>query len=90
MTLTIDNYYADGWRQAPHTCSACEWSGPLAALELEPHREQSEYSCPQCECLVLVVAHPDLAQVQAAAAAGHPEAIEQLALLDAFASRHGS
>lgn len=89
MSLTIDNYFAAGWRQASHTCPACEWSGPLAALELEPHREQSEYSCPHCECLVLVVAHPELAQVQAAAAAGHPEAIEQLALLDAFATYKG-
>lgn len=86
MSLSIDNYFTDGWRQAVHTCSACEWTGPLSALELEPHREQSEYSCPHCECLVLVVAHPDLPQVQAAAAAGHPEAIEQLALLEAFAA----
>ena len=87
MTLTIDNYFAAGWRDAIHTCSACEWSGPLDALDLEPHREQSEYSCPDCECLVLVVAHPDLDQVKAAAADGHPEALEQLALLEAFANR---
>lgn len=89
MTVLIDNYFAAGWRQASHACAACGWSGPVAALELEPHREQSEYSCPQCECLLLVVAHPDLAQVRAAAAAGHPEAIEQLALLEAFAAWKG-
>lgn len=87
MTLTIDNYFAKGWRQATHTCAACEWRGPLGALDLEPHRDQSEYSCPQCECLVVVVAHPDMEQVKAAAASGHPEAMEQLALLDAFANR---
>ena len=89
MTVLIDDFFAAGWRQAIHTCAACEWSGPLEALELEPHREQSEYSCPHCECLVLVVAHPDLARVQAAAAAGHPGAIEQLALLEAFAAWKG-
>ena len=52
MTVLIDDFFAAGWRQAIHTCAACEWSGPLEALELEPHREQSEYSCPHCECLV--------------------------------------
>lgn len=88
MTHTVDNYFS-AWRDARHTCPACEWEGFSAQMELEPHREQSEYSCPQCECLVLVVAHPDLAQVQAAAADGHPEAMEQLALLDAFNSRQG-
>lgn len=88
MTHTVDNYFS-AWRDARHTCPACEWEGFSAQMELEPHREQSEYSCPQCECLVLVVAHPDLAQVQAAAADGHPEALEQLALLDAFNSRQG-
>lgn len=88
MTLNIDNYFS-AWRDAPHTCAACEWQGSSVQMELEPHREQSEYSCPQCECLLLVVAHPDLAQVQTAAAAGHPEAVEQLALLDAFTASRG-
>jgi hypothetical protein len=89
MTLSIDNYYAPGWRDTPHQCAACDWQGSVAAMELEPHREQSEYSCPACECLLLVVAHPNLAQVQAAADAGHAEAIEQLALLAAFHGRNG-
>ncbi|MGW8127859.1 MAG: hypothetical protein ACWGG5_05985 [Stenotrophomonas sp.] len=50
-------------------------------MELELHDEQSEYACPQCEFPLLVVLHPDLAQVQAAAAAGNAEAAEQLAIL---------
>ena len=86
MTRMIDNYFST-WRDQRHACPACEWEGDSAGMSLEPHREQSEYSCPQCECLLLVVSHPELAQVQAAAAAGHAEAIEQLALLEAFASR---
>ena len=88
MTLTIDNYFS-AWRDQRHSCLACEWEGFSAQMELEPHREQSEYACPQCECLLLVVAHPDLAQVQAAAASGHREAVEQLSLLAAFNAGKG-
>ena len=88
MTHTVDNYFSP-WRDQRHTCPACEWEGFSVQMELEPHREQSEYSCPHCEYLVLVVAHPDLAQVQAAAADGNAEAREQLALLDAFNASRG-
>lgn len=89
MITTIENYYAPLWREHEHTCAACDWQGKAAAMAMDAHREQSEYSCPHCECLLLVVVHPDLAQVQDAAAAGHPEALEQLALLDAFHAHRG-
>lgn len=89
MITTIENYYAPLWREHEHTCAACDWQGKAASMAMDAHREQSEYSCPHCECLLLVVVHPDRAQVQAAAAAGHPEALEQLALLDAFHAHRG-
>ena len=50
-------------------------------MEMELHDEQTEYSCPQCELPLLVVPHPNLQQVQAAAAAGNEEAQQQLAIL---------
>ena len=87
MTTTITDYYQPGWRDQPHTCPACGWQGGSRQMELELHDEQSEYACPQCEFRLLVVLHPDLAQVQAAAAAGNAEAGEQLAIL-ASVPRH--
>ena len=51
-------------------------------MSLQPHEDLSEYLCPRCEDILLVVRHPDLARVREAAAAGHPEAIGQLALLE--------
>ena len=50
-------------------------------MEMELHDEQTEYTCPHCEFPLLVVMHPNLAQVQTAAAAGNTEAQEQLAIL---------
>ncbi|HBN53688.1 MAG TPA: hypothetical protein DD456_06525 [Stenotrophomonas sp.] len=81
MTTTVTDYYQPGWREQPHTCPACEWQGSSRQMEMELHDEQSEYACPQCELPLLVVLHPDLAQIQAAAAAGNAEASEQLAIL---------
>ncbi|WP_409476435.1 hypothetical protein [Stenotrophomonas sp. Y-13] len=81
MTTTITDYYQPGWREHDHACPACGWQGGSWQMELELHDEQSEYACPQCEFPLLVVLHPDLAQVQAAAAAGNAEAGEQLAIL---------
>ncbi|WHL19727.1 hypothetical protein [Stenotrophomonas acidaminiphila] len=88
MTTTLSDYYQPGWRDHRHTCPACEWQGSSRQMELELHDEQSEYACPQCEFPLLVVLHPDLLQVQAAAAAGNAEAAGQLAIL-ASAPRRG-
>ena len=87
MTTTIDDYFLPGWRQATHACPACQWSGDSRQMEMELFDEQTEYSCPQCELPLLLVVHPDLAQIRQAAAAGHPEAIEQLQMLEAFGRR---
>ena len=81
MTTTINDYYQPGWRSQQHTCPACDWQGDSRQMEMELHDEQSEYTCPHCEFLLLVVLHPDLVQIQAAAAAGNAEAREQLEIL---------
>lgn len=82
MIVTIHNYYQPGWRDQQHTCDACDWQGTSRGMEMELHDEQTEYSCPQCECPVLVVQHPTLEDVKAAAAAGNEEAQQQLAILE--------
>lgn len=86
MTTTLDNYYQSGWREQSHTCPACEWQGNSRQMEMELHDEQTEYSCPSCEHPLLIVLHPDLPRMQAAADAGNEEAQQQLAIL-AMATR---
>jgi len=89
MPDVVENYFQPGWRTRTFECIACEWRGDSRAMQLQPHEDLSEYLCPQCEDIVLVVRHPDLEQVRAAAEAGHPEAQEQLALLEEY-QRRGS
>ncbi len=87
MPELVDNYFQPGWRTRRLECAACEWSGDSRDMQLQPHEDVSEYLCPQCENILLVVRHPDLALVKAAAAAGHPEALEQLALMHEYLQR---
>lgn len=87
MTKTVDNYYQPGWRDQSHTCPACEWRGSSRQMEMELHDEQTEYACPACEFPLLIVIHPTLESMRAAADAGNSEAIEQLAMLQAFQQR---
>lgn len=90
MSRLIEDYFQPGWRTHELQCAACDWRGDSRAMTLQPHEDFSEYQCPRCEDIVLVVRHPDLEQVRAAAAAGHPEAQEQLALLQEYLERAGS
>ena len=81
MAVTLDNYYTPGWREQVHTCEACEWRGTPRDMLMDLHEDETEFDCPTCENPILLVLHPTLAQLQAAAAEGHPEAIEQLEIL---------
>lgn len=89
MALTLNDYYLAGWREQSHACPACEWQGTSRQMEMELHDEQTEYSCPDCENPLLIVVHPDLAQMHAAAMGGNAEAIEQLALMQEFQQTRG-
>lgn len=84
MAQVIDNAYAPGWRDADTACEACGWHGDVAAMRMEPDRDATDYACPGCGNLLLIVAHPTLEQVRAAAA-GDADAAGQLALLAQFA-----
>lgn len=85
MAQVIDNAYAPGWLDADTACEACGWHGGVAAMRMEPGREATDYACPGCGNLLLIVAHPTLEQVRAAAAAGDADAAGQLVLLAQFA-----
>ncbi len=60
----------------------CGWEGDSRGMAMELHDAVTDYACPACGNLLLIVSHPDLAQVRRAAAAGHPEAIDQLAIVE--------
>ncbi|WMJ68110.1 hypothetical protein [Stenotrophomonas sp. 24(2023)] len=81
MATTIENYFQPGWREQMHTCAACEWKGNAPAMTMEVDEDATEYACPVCENPLLVVMHPDLEQVQAAAASGNDEAQAYLAII---------
>jgi len=81
ITTVVQDYFAPEWRSLPLDC-ACGWGGHTGLMQMQPTAEASTYACPQCSFELLVVVHPDLAQVRQAAARGHGEAIEQLALLE--------
>lgn len=87
MATTVDNYFQPGWRDQVHVCAACEWQGSSRAMVMELHEDLTEYDCPACENPLLMVMHPDIEQVRAAAAAGNVEAQQQL---DIIASAPGT
>ena len=81
MAELLHNYFTEGWRERRLTC-ACGWEGDSRGMAMELHAEVTDYACPECGNLLLIVSHPTLEQVQAAAEAGNAEAIQQLALLE--------
>lgn len=87
MTVTVTDYYQPGWRERVHPCPACDWQGDSRAMEMELHDAQTEYTCPRCELPLLIVTHPTLEQVRAAARSGNPEALQQLEIIEAYTQR---
>ncbi|GAB3057175.1 hypothetical protein [Stenotrophomonas tumulicola] len=84
MATTVDNYFQPDWRDQQHACAACDWQGTSRTMVMELHDDVTEYDCPACENPLLIVVHPDIEQVQAAAAAGNAEAQEQLDIIASF------
>ena len=90
MAEMIRNYFTPGWRNDRLHC-VCGWEGTSANMQMELHEEVTDYTCPACENTLLIVTHPDMQQVQQAAAAGNVEAQQQLALVEeALALHHKS
>ena len=87
MADIIRNYFTPGWRSDRLSC-VCGWEGTSANMQMELHEEVTDYACPACENTLLIVSHPDMQQVQQAAAAGNVEAQQQLALVEEALALH--
>ncbi len=87
MADIIRNYFTPGWRSDRLSC-ICGWEGTSANMQMELHEEVTDYACPACENTLLIVSHPDMQQVQQAAASGNVEAQQQLALVEEALALH--
>ena len=81
MQKRICSYYDDDWRAQHTDCPNCHWSGTPAEMDSEVYRELIEFSCPNCDQILLMVEHPAREEVERAAARGVEEAIQHLALI---------
>ena len=81
MAEIIHDYFTPGWRTRELTC-VCGWQGESKSMAMELHEEVTDYACPACGNMLLIVSHPDIGQVRQAAADGNQEARQQLALIE--------
>ena len=81
MAEIIRNYFTPRWRTDRLDC-VCGWEGASADMQMELHEDVTDYACPACENTLLIVSHPNMDQVQQAAAEGNAEAQQQLALVE--------
>ncbi len=81
MAELVPDYFTAGWRERDLACP-CDWHGDSRAMAMELHDAVTDYACPRCGNLLLIVSHPSLDQVRAAAAAGNAEAAVQLAIIE--------
>jgi hypothetical protein len=82
----VPDYFTAGWRERDLACP-CGWHGDSRAMAMELHDAVTDYACPQCGNLLLIVSHPSLDQVRAAAGAGNAEAAAQLAIIEEAQAR---
>lgn len=61
MAELVEDYFADGWRERTLACP-CGWEGDSRGMAMELHDAVTDYACPTCGNLLLIVSHPDLAQ----------------------------
>ena len=81
MAEIIRNYFTPRWRTDRLDC-VCGWEGNSRDMQMELHDDVTDYACPACENTLLIVSHPNMDQVQQAAAEGNVEAQQQLALVE--------
>ena len=81
MAELVPDYFTDGWRERALACP-CGWQGDSRAMAMDLQEAVTDYACPACGNLLLIVPHPTLDQVRAAAAAGNGEARSQLAIVE--------
>lgn len=81
MSGLIQPYFTPDWRQRVIDC-ACGWQGASADMVMDLQEEVTDFACPRCESLLLIIPHPSLDEVRQAAADGHEEASQQLAIIE--------
>ena len=81
MAEIVHDYFTPDWRTRGFSC-ACGWQGNSQDMVMDLHDDVTDYACPACENTLLIVSHPDMAQVRQAAIDGNPEALQQLALVE--------
>ncbi len=86
MAELVPDYFTAGWRERALAC-LCDWHGDSRAMAMELHDAVTDYACPRCGNLLLIVSHPSLEQVRAAATAGNAEAAGQLAIIEEARAR---
>ncbi|MBD9468695.1 hypothetical protein [Pseudoxanthomonas sp. PXM01] len=86
MAELVPDYFTAGWRERALACP-CSWQGDSRAMAMELHDAVTDYACPACGNLLLIVSHPSLDQVRAAATAGNGEALAQLAIIEEVLAR---
>lgn len=86
MAELVSDYFTAGWRERALACP-CDWRGDSRAMAMELHDAVTDYACPACGNLLLIVSHPSLDQVRAAATAGNEEAMAQLTIIEEALAR---
>lgn len=85
MSKTFE-YYSN-WRNEVVTCPNCAWQGRVDDGNQRYFHELLDSCCPQCGRIVAIVMYPTNDNVRAAAQAGHPEAIRNLAGVERMEAR---
>ena len=63
----------------PARCQDCGWTGTAQEAFGEIYRELTDFRCPDCDRLILIVPHVTVAEMREYAAAGNEKAIRELA-----------
>ncbi len=71
-------YYDTTWRLQEFTCPTCGWCGCVDDMEQDWYAELTDFSCPSCDKMILIVSYPTLHEIKQAALSGNAEAIKEL------------
>ncbi len=82
----VEDCYDDEWRRDLVVCD-CGWMGKAEQMRFGTTELANDYSCQNCDALLLIVPHPEPDHTEQAAAAGSPQAVEQLATVEFLLQR---
>ncbi|MFQ5699334.1 MAG: hypothetical protein ACE5IL_13750 [Myxococcota bacterium] len=55
----VFRFREQGWRSDLFRC-ACGWEGRTDEMAIDCATDVSDYSCPRCDCMLVIVGHPTL------------------------------